>query len=421
MKRSTKKLINVFDSPDLSFLEDEKISPTVKINDSSDIKWVKEFRSYIKMLLGKIIDNIPGSPKGISSEEKEDILHCLLKGEDGKNIRFFAYGVTSLAVNPNEGKNYETYEMVGDKFLGCYFAMYLRRRYEKITESELTNNFQKIMATKYQARISSGMGLDTWGILPYTKEFGMLKPNMPFKEDMLESFIGVIATVLEREGKVRYIGDVVLSFLSLIFDKREFNVGEQYKELDLSNITYVQQYFSAVVPFTDETGNIIEKVETIEGDRGTSYKFEVYQGKEVIDYIKKEYKIAIKPLLGRAIHKSKKESKSLAYTQARDMLEQYGMDRDFKEEVKKNRNNLDQKNNMEDLILAKAKKDGYDIEKVEIYIWSNENYTVVNFHGVYKDGEKEVIYRKIYENTKDNTSYILKENAYKSYVKSKKF
>lgn len=418
MPIKSKKKINALESPDLSFLHDEKINPSSDIerNDFKNKDWVIEFSTYIKMLLMKAIRRIGYYTK----EEKEDALKTLMIGSD-KNIKYFIYGVTHQSVNPNTEKNYQTYETVGDRFLYSSFILYLRSRYEKITEGIVTNLFQKILSKKYQSDITVGLGLDKWVILPYTEEFGMLKPNVSFREDLLEAFFGVIAFIYDKENKSKYTLDIMRSFFELLFNEREFtfNKEDTSGDLSLTNISYVQQYFAGIIPNSGTKGGVYEDIiEINEDDKLTEYKYIIKQSKSNLEYISENYGIYVpKTTLGYAQNTSKKLAKTLAYDRAREYLENVGLTHELKEKIKR-KATMDEE--IYQKIMRKAKKEIKDLVDIKIEsTFTNETNTVININGEDKDEYKHVIYRKIFRNKKGESIDDMKQETIDSYLRSK--
>lgn len=413
-----KPKINALESPDLSFLHGEKIKPSSDIerNDFKDKEWLSEFMTYIRMLLSKSIKRI----SYYSKDQKEDALKILLSGSD-KNIKYFIYGVTHQSVNPNVDRNYQTYEIIGDKFMYSSFILYLRSRYTKITEGVITNLFQRILSKKYQSDISQGIGLDNWVILPYTKEFGMLKPNVNFREDLLEAFFGVIAYIYDKENKSMYTLDVIKSYFELLFNERDFSVSKDDSAGDstLSDISYVQQYFTRIIPNSGVKGGIYEDIiEINEDDELTEYKYIVKQRKDYLEYMNETFGINIpKNVFGYAQNTSKKLAKTLAYKHARDYMNSIGLTEELKNKLKKK---AGVSSEYFDIIMKKAKKEYDDLVDVVVEAtFVNEMNTVININGEDKDEIKYVIYKKIFKNKKGVSISDMEQDTIESYLKSK--
>lgn len=418
-KRKEKIEINVIDSPDVSFLDGKKLKPSDHIvkNDSKDPEWVQEYYNYIKMLLSKVISHMDSEL--FTLEDKTELLQALLIGSDknNKNFRFFIYAVTHQSIEPNPDKNYEAYEIIGDRFLYAAMSNYLRERFPKITESIVNNYFQKVLSKPYQAKICVHLGLSNWGILPYTKKYGMIKPNAKFNEDMLEAFFGVIPVVLKREKKSIYIFDFFDTFMKLLFDKRKFDTDSDSSENEknLNNITYCQQYFASIIPGVGVTGGLEEKEETIVLENGhTEFKVRVYQTPENIEYIEKTYGIKINNrLLGEARDRFKKEAKNSAYKKVREKLEKYGLTYDFKDEIKK-RKRFGEIGY--DYVLKYAKKMNNDIVDIYLDEYPGDILSVLNINAILEDGRKIVLTRKIFKNSEENTKQDYRDAIVEEYI-----
>ena len=100
------------------------------------------------------------------------------------------YCFTHKSKNPNPGKNYETYEKLGDKVLSYCFNTFLYEKNPLISESTISNLSQKYDSKTFQSRIAGELGLDNFLL------DGGIPIAMPQKEDIYESFCGCLDVIL---------------------------------------------------------------------------------------------------------------------------------------------------------------------------------------------------------------------------------
>ena len=170
---------------------------------------------------------------------------------------------THKTYDPNEGKNYETLESVGDKILSYTFKTYLYERFPNISASQLNNLDQQYMSTHYQSIISEKLRLTEWlrvgGDVPRSSE--------KIREDLLESFFGTLDTVMIKNKKfgLGFGARICMNFIRKVFNininmdiepARTF-VDQAFQQLKLQGAIRAQtgqtadENYSTVVEFTE--------------------------------------------------------------------------------------------------------------------------------------------------------------------------
>jgi dsRNA-specific ribonuclease len=170
---------------------------------------------------------------------------------------------THKTYDPNEGKNYETLESVGDKILSYTFKTYLYDRFPDISASQLNNLDQQYMSTHYQSIISEKLRLTEWlrvgGDVPRSSE--------KIREDLLESFFGTLDTVMIKNKKfgLGFGARLCMNFIRKVFNininmdiepARTF-VDQAFQQLKLQGAIRAQtgqtadENYSTVVEFTE--------------------------------------------------------------------------------------------------------------------------------------------------------------------------
>ena len=150
---------------------------------------------------------------GLDSKEQTSLIKNIVNVETAD---LWVSCFTHKSYDPNEGKNYETLESVGDKILSYTFKTYLYERFPKISASQLNNLDQEYMSTHYQSLISEKLRLSEWlrvgGDIPRTSE--------KIREDLLESFFGTLDTVFIKNKKfgLGFGAKLCMNFIKRVFD-----------------------------------------------------------------------------------------------------------------------------------------------------------------------------------------------------------
>ena len=178
----------------------------------------KKWREDLKKFLFKTISGF---------EEDEELVKIILS-----DMTLWYKAFTHKTFNPNFGENYEELEKLGDASAKLAFLQYLMKRFEIITNAELSEYQSFYLSKPEQAKISIKLGLPKYILTPLDK-------NIHIFEDVLEAFFGALFTL--GEEKIRPGAGYVLCFNLTVFlyDDMEFE-----EEAALGNsITRVKEFF----------------------------------------------------------------------------------------------------------------------------------------------------------------------------------
>lgn len=352
---------------------------------------------------------------------------------------------THKSKDPNEGKNYETYEKLGDKLLSYCFNTYLFERNPLINESTINDLSQKYDSAQFQSQVTTELGLDNFLL------DGGTDLTMKLKEDLYESFCGCLDVVL-KEQSIGYGAIIVYNIIKIIFKDFDFNnVRENEEGLTINKNyingkSFIEQLFgrlgytsNSYVPITrpkhiDRTDwyEILEDINKVSLDKFTlkfgpkdelkeSYGFiesqnfneekglwttNIYLTKEGLEVFKKLNapgvdKIPNNLLIGKHVSKDKKDFRG--YEKAKDFLEdKVGITTDFMLKHRKSTKfegdsgikNLDQ-------AKEKAKMEMPNFEKFDkkFETWTGTKDKLVQLIGIDTSGYKKILYSKRFPNT----------------------
>ena len=369
---------------DFSFL-DGLIYPTHdmrlnKYNEPTSEKWWQQFYEYLRDLLSRIF------PK-----DREGLVDLILTKQTLKSYWLPCF--THSSANPNVNKNYEAMESVGDKTMGYCFKFYIKVKEPGATEERMNNLDQKYMSKDFQARLSNKMNLNRWLISDKR-----LVDRMDTSEDLLEALCGTIDTLLyNRKGTLGLGVIVIYNLMKLLFDDITFT-----SEKDISSApdkTYVQQFFAGQafriitkqqytnlrrpkeIPeklwgaIVKDMNKILERndispvtiIKDKESHRGIieeekllpdgKTKITIKLMKSYADIVR-SYGIKLEGsgdiILGQYISNTKKVADKMAYTRAKEFLEDHGMTKQWKDSLtEKKKSSLIQR---KDIAFEKAKK-----------------------------------------------------------------
>jgi len=380
-KSPTKKKETV---SDFSFL-DGLIYPTHekqlnKYNVPTSKLWWQHFYEYLKDLLTRIFP-----------ADRSGLVDLILTKETLKTHWLACF--THASANPNVNKNYEAVESVGDKTMGYCFKFYIKVKEPGATEERMNNLDQKYMSKDFQSKLSNAMNLNKWMISDKN-----LVDRMDTSEDLLEALCGTIDTLLYiRKGTLGLGVIVVYNLMKLLFDDITFTSESIVSSAP--DKTYVQQFFAGqafrVISKQQYTNlrrpkEIPEKIwesivnnmnktlekndinpviikEDKESQRGivdeekllpdgktkiTIKLMESYANTARSYGIKLEGKGDI--ILGQYISNTKNVADKMAYTRAKQFLEDHGMTKQWKDSLtEKKKSSLIQR---KDLAFEKAKR-----------------------------------------------------------------
>lgn len=360
------------------FLVDLKDLKPRNIDDEK--KWKIDLYKYIVALLGKFVD-------------RNYVQYIINK----QNIDLWMSCFTHKTFDPNEGKNYESLEAVGDKILSYTFKTYLYRTYPKITASQLNNIDQQYMSTHYQSMVSEVMGLTNWlrvgGDVPRSSE--------KIREDLLESFFGCLDTALIRNEKagLGFGARFCMKFIEKVFDMTINMDVEPAK-------TYVQQTFQQL-GIAKGSGYTFS---TNENEVDNTIETQVTIFIEGIQYlINKGVKIPPRQMTFKSKKMTKKPSEEAAFSDTMFFLLNNGINRKWINNIKKERMIDDIGRSTYNAVLAKLGEEYKNITFEETYN-SKVAKSVYQIIATKENDEKEIIYTMNYKSSRgENKIDIFKQ------------
>jgi dsRNA-specific ribonuclease/16S rRNA G966 N2-methylase RsmD len=200
-------------------------------------EWIAEFQNYLSVILGKFITK-EGKPY-------TELINSLLIGE--YMVTWLA-AFTTRSANPEEDKNYETLEIIGDAVYEYALMMKLpgiMKKFGLSVNEETINNVRQ----KYKSGKSGGAkGFQTYlGDAFQFKEWitkGKLETlEETINEDLLESFYGALHEIGNKVGKTGTMG-VKLVWTMTDFWIRDIQISKKFQESD--NKTNVTQRFPRI-------------------------------------------------------------------------------------------------------------------------------------------------------------------------------
>jgi dsRNA-specific ribonuclease len=163
---------------------------------------------------------------------KDDIINVILNKSTMKTwIKCF----THVTYDPNNDKNYDSLEAVGDKVLSLAFKSHLHKKYKKISASSLNNLDQFYMSTYRQSIIADKMGLANW--LRIRGNVNLYSEKV--KEDLMEAFFGAFEEIFieNKNYGPGWSSKVTSLFFDKLFKDIEFDLDTQIPT------TYNEQLF----------------------------------------------------------------------------------------------------------------------------------------------------------------------------------
>jgi len=165
-------------------------------------RWLTEFREYLRVLLSKIIDD-------------NEILNRMIgngndKMEGAKVMATWTRAFTHMSADPNDYKNYELLETIGDAVLAYVFTCWLAKR--ELSKDAITQLMHRYMTNEFQPKFARYLKLDQWLILNDVNN--VAKSTY---EDIFESFSGAMHEIGEIVSPG--VGPLLVrNFINLIFE-----------------------------------------------------------------------------------------------------------------------------------------------------------------------------------------------------------
>lgn len=238
---------------------------------------------------------------------------------------------THSSYDPNEGKNYEVAEKLGDAVMKLAFTWYLMKKFPSIRENHLSRFTDEYLAKSFQADIAVSLNLNK-----YIRT--LIDISRHTNEDALESLFGGLFVISEalipKVGKNRKVSlayDNCSRLVDFIFNQVTFDP----KVLAGSAINQVKEIFDKLRwKASTNLGEEIERKRQLEDGR---FIVELHFNEPFYQWVDEQNLILGKqgkPLMkfnrratvfGRGIDYSTKEARRRAYKNALDILKQYGI------------------------------------------------------------------------------------------------
>lgn len=272
--------------------------------------WLTNLKSYLyDNLLAKFI--------------KEEKYRVNLVNESAMDIWSVVF--THKSFDPNIGRNYEEYELLGDRFLDANFVYYLIKRYKKkVSVFGLTELKRKYMSKVFQSELSNNLGMRKY------VRTGNIELSTHISEDIFEAFVGGLVEIADTQIKNGLGNLFCYNFIIYLFNpiKLDFSVTKGHPK------TQIKQIF-------EKLGWGIPKFSDVEGDNNqiiTTIYLTDSAAREL-----ERYGITIKDnIIGKASGTSKKISSKSAYENALKYIRKLGITDTWIERVR-TRRDLDSK------------------------------------------------------------------------------
>lgn len=214
------------------------------------------------------------------------------------------------------GKNYESYELLGDRFLDANFVLYLLEKYlYKITPFELTEIKRFYMSKVYQAQLGRKLGL-----VNHIRTSSNIDISIHIVEDIFESFagglikVGMLLKSKNEKGPSLGAGNIlVFNFIVYLFKDIDidFTVAKGHPK------SVVKQMFDKL-----HWGKPIENTYTSEN---SSQVVSILLTQEAVDDLAKFGVIITNRVIGQDEAWSKSSALPNAYLQALKTLNNMGI------------------------------------------------------------------------------------------------
>lgn len=208
--------------------------------------WSDELKSYLfNYLLKRFIPN--------------DNIRSILINDEAMKIWEIVF--THSSFDRNVGKNYESYETLGDRFLDANFVLYLLEKHAyNISSSEITNFKSFYMSKVFQADISKQLRMDKY------VRIGNINVSTHIAEDIFEAFTGGLMKVgmlLKSKTKPNKMdvgaGNILIfNFIVSLFKdiQLDYNVTKGHPKTQVKNIFDKLRWGEAIEQVTKSEDNL---------------------------------------------------------------------------------------------------------------------------------------------------------------------
>ena len=312
-----------------------------------------------------------------------------------KTVKLWKQAMTHVTYDPET--NYDALEAVGDKILSYTFKTYLYQRFPDITAEQLNNLDQHYMSTNMQSTVSERMGLPNWlrvaGGVPSTSE--------KIREDLMESFFGVIDTIFIDSYGLGFGAKVCMKFMKKLFDNVDLNLDIQIPK------TFVQQLFRRLnIEFvnSEPMNNSQSTFNTSQPPTGVGYTTRIMIGTDALQVFRNYGKdIGQTPIVFEQTRMTKKPSEFAGFSQAMYHLLGYGITARWAQGIK-NREMID--DDLRDQIFEKAKKRYPAVSSISVEeTYRGTDVSILQVLGETSDG-KIVIYTGSYTEKRQKQDMI---------------
>lgn len=132
--------------------------------------WVEKYQEHLYLHIAPLV--IPDSTENAVKLRKKFV--------NNESMKYHIRGVTHESFDPNQTKNYETPEFIGDSIMGLTYPQIYAEKFPNTDEETLTNLKSAKLWKNEQAKISRKLGLDQFirSVIPIT---------IDMREDVLEA------------------------------------------------------------------------------------------------------------------------------------------------------------------------------------------------------------------------------------------
>lgn len=179
---------------------------------TEDEWWKKELKPKIKSIF-----------KMINVIDDDDINK--LVSEETRDIWISSF--TSKQVQPDNLKNYEMLEVIGDLNMGESFIYYIRSKIPEADQKELSNLKNNYVSTEVQSELANKLDLGN-----YVNKLPYINITANILEDLLEAFFGAIIVASERTFGNRYMGKMISDQLIVyLYETKKITIKDAFKSV----------------------------------------------------------------------------------------------------------------------------------------------------------------------------------------------
>lgn len=272
---------------------------------TTDLQWLQRLQLFLDKLLTPILPN-------------RTTRNFYLQP---KSMAIWATAFTHETVSPSD--NYEDLEFLGDAILKAVFPKYLMRRLPHLHKGEYTELNVYYMSKMRQAELARKMGLSE-----YIRVAGIDRAILNLETDVFESFFGALDTISDMSspglGFANCYNMIIHIFQDIEIDESKGRGSPK---------TQVIQIF---VRF-----DLPKPVEAVDESNRFHAKFSVSLRPEHLEFLRSYGVNIVDAVIGYGEGSTKTEAEKEAYSNALDLLAEYGITTPWAEEAKQARDFMD--------------------------------------------------------------------------------